>query len=271
VENRLCLQSTKHDAVYLRRVNSTRNFYIILVTFKLLPSFYDWAVRFGIFILPKAEGQIQLPDVRTLLMATLPFAIFIPFLINKKTRNLNLLLWAFAGAAWGLPQVWIFSFSGVFTFFSDRFRNSSDWCKNKWTKVFIGIYIFGSIFLFANFFLRNYHEGTRFYEQNVIDVVNYVKENSKPGDKKFLSWIWWDNIYALTEDLPATDPWFRSFHCIREFPEFQEKKVTDLKDSKPKLILLQDYVDSGLASYKPQKVYDYVIDKLWIEKRKLMA
>ena len=263
------VQSTKWKTDSVSKVQSMMRFIygglivlgiftLLLVTFKLLPSFYDWAVRFGIFILPKAEGQIQLPDVRTLLMATLPFAIFIPFLINKKTRNLNLLLWAFAGALGAYPRFEYFHFQASLPFLAIASGIVLTGVKNKWTKVFIGIYIFGSIFLFANFFLRNYHEGTRFYEQNVIDVVNYVKENSKPGDKIFVM-NWWDNIYALTEDLPATDPWVPQLSWYQGISGIQEKEVTDLKDSKPKLILLQDYVDSGLASYKPQKVYDYVM------------
>jgi len=43
-----------------------------------------------------------------------------------------------------------------------------------------------------------------------------------------------------------------------EISGIQEKMVTDLKVSKPKLILLNPYSESGLSAYVPQKVYDYV-------------
>jgi hypothetical protein len=35
--------------------------------------------------------------------------------------------------------------------------------------------------------------------------------------------------------------------------------VKDLESSKPKLIILYPYSDSGLSAYIPQKVYDYVM------------
>jgi len=69
---------------------------------------------------------------------------------------------------------------------------------------------------------------------------------------------WWDNIYALSNTIPATDPWVPQLSWYQESSGIQEKEVTDLEKSKPKLILLHDYTDSGLAAYVPEKVYDYV-------------
>jgi len=78
---------------------------------------------------------------------------------------------------------------------------------------------------------------------------------------------WWDNIYALTGTLPATDPWVPQLSWYQDIPGIQEKEVLDLTKSKPKLIILQDYVDSGLASYIPQKLYTYVMSNYHLKEK----
>jgi hypothetical protein len=69
---------------------------------------------------------------------------------------------------------------------------------------------------------------------------------------------WWDNVYALSDRLPAINPWVPQLSWYTEIPGIQDKMVTDLKLSKPKLIILFPYSESGLSAYIPQKVYDYV-------------
>ena len=69
---------------------------------------------------------------------------------------------------------------------------------------------------------------------------------------------WWDSIYPLTGALPAITPWIPQLSWYQEIPGIQDKEVETLKASKPKLILLLDYSGTGLSSYKPQKVLDFV-------------
>ena len=234
----------------------------------VLPNFFEWAIHFGIFILPKSQGQIQLPDIKNLLVSLLPFAIFVLYIIKNKTKSFNLILWTLAGMAGAYPRFEFFHFQPALPFlaiasgllFTDIDK------KNKLVKVFITLYILGSIYLFANFFIRNWNEGTRFYEQDVVDVAAYVKNNTHEGDRIFVM-NWWDNIYALTNTLPATDPWVPQLAWYQDLPGIQDKEVKDLANSKPKLILLYDYSESGLASYKPQKVYDYVVNNYKLKEK----
>ena len=113
------------------------------------------------------------------------------------------------------------------------------------------------MFLLFNYFIRNWEEGTRFYEQDVLDVVSYVKSNTRPGERIFVL-NWWDNIYALTNTLPATDPWIPQLSWYQTQPGIQSKEVSDIEKNKPKLIIMQDYSDSGLSSYKPIYLYNYI-------------
>ena len=69
---------------------------------------------------------------------------------------------------------------------------------------------------------------------------------------------WWDNIYPLTDTLPAGDPWVPQLSWYMEIPGIQENMVKSLTISKPKFILLNPYSETGLSAYIPQKVYGYV-------------
>jgi hypothetical protein len=235
-------------------------FILVIWIFGAWPYFYQWAIYFGIFVLPKASGQIQLPDLKNLVVAAFPFVIFVPLILKTKTKNINLLVWSTAGVLGAYPRFEYFHFQpGIpFLAIASSIVLISLINKDRLTKIFIVSYIVGSLYLFTIFFMRNWGEGTRFFEADVSDVVNYVKGNSKPGDKIFVM-NWWDNIYPLTGTLPATDPWVPQLSWYQELSGIQEKEIIDLGVSKPKLILVQDYSETGLASYKPKKVYDYIV------------
>lgn len=227
--------------------------------FKVLPDFFYWAIKYGIFILPRSSGQIQFPDLRTLLVAVLPFAIIVPFYLKKKSKSLNLVLWGFAGILGAYPRFEFFHFQPSIPFLAIASALAfSEFKKDKgFIKTFLTLYLIGSIFLFSNFLLRDWGEGVRFFETNVQDIVSYVKANTKPDEKIFVM-NWWDSIYALSGTLPAVRPWVPQLPWYQDLPGIQEKEVADLMNAKPKMILLNSYTDAGLSGYIPKKVFDYV-------------
>lgn len=235
-------------------------FILIMWGIGVLPSFYNWAIKFGIFILPKAQGQVQLPDLKNLVISVFPFLIFTSLIIRTGKRNLNLLIWTIAGTLGAYPRFEYFHFQPAIPFLAIATGIVfSDIKKFKGIlKIFIILYILGSLYLFAGFFMRNFGEGVRFYEKDVQDIVSYVILNTKPTDKIFVM-NWWDNIYSLSDRFPAVDPWVPQLSWYMEIPGIQEKMVSNLELSKPKMILLNEYSESGLSAYIPKKVYDYVI------------
>lgn len=242
-------------------------FILLLFTFNLIPSFYTWAVNFGIFILPRAQGQIQLPDLKNLIVASFPFAVFIPFLLIKKNRNINLLMWVIAGVMGTYPRFEYFHFQPALPFLTIALGIVIAGVKqNKLLKIFLTFYALGSVYLFANYFMRNWDEGVRFYESDVQNLASYVKRNTNPGETIFVM-NWWDNIYPLTGTIPATDPWVPQLSWYQNISGVQEKEVEDLSVSKPKLILLQDYSEIGLASYRPQKLLDFIWSHYYLKEK----
>jgi hypothetical protein len=243
-------------------------FILIIWAFGILPSFVNWAINFGIFVLPKASGQVQLPDLKALIVTIFPFLIFIPIIWKDFKKNINLLIWSIAGGLGAYPRFEYFHIQPAIPFLAlaiGIFFSEKLW-KIKLIKVFLVFYILGSLYLFGGFFMRNWGEGTRFYEQDVQDVVAYVDSNTKPTDKIFVM-NWWDSVYSLSNRLPAVDPWIPQLSWYTEIPGIQDKMIVDLKSVKPKLIILYPYSDSGLSAYIPQKIYDYVIQNYKLKEK----
>jgi len=226
----------------------------------LLPGFYHWAIEFGIFVLPRATGQIQPPSLKSLMVVGFVFSVFIFQLVRYKKIKQNLIPWAFAGILGAYPRFEYFHLQPAVPYlammvglvFSDFNR------LDKYLKIGFALYLVGIIYLMANFFVRNFNEGIRFYDQDVKDVVSYVKTNTTPGEKIFVL-NWWDNLYPLTGTIPAVTLLVPQLSWYQNLEGIQEKEVSDLALSKPRIILFQDYTESGLSSYRPEKLYGYII------------
>lgn len=257
--------------IHDRRIaNSVKNFtlgvFAVLLPFTIclllsgtLSSFYEWAFKFGVVTLPNSVGQIELPDLKSLAIASFPFTVFIPWIFMRDKKSPGLILWALAGAAGAYPRFEYFHFQPAIPFLAMASAEvfAGAWHKRDLIKAFIPIYVIGSLYLLSGFFVRNWNEGTRFYEPNVKQVTEYVKYNSTPEDKIFVM-NWWDSIYALSDRLPATDPLVPQLAWYQDLPGIQEKEVSDLSQNKPKLIILNEYSATGLGAYIPQEVYNYV-------------
>jgi hypothetical protein len=267
------LQSVKHKVQSVGRLilgafMVSVAFLLLLLAFHLLPSFWNWAIGFGIFELPRAVGQIQLPDLKVLMVAVFPFLIFIPLLLKTGKKYLYLLVWAIAGSLGAYPRFELFHFQAAIPFLAIAsalvFAGKKNW--SKFIKTGILIYIIGTVYLFAGFFMRNFKEGTRFYEKDVASVVSFVKYNTSPGDAIFVL-NWWDNIYALTSTIPSTNPWVPQLSWYTEVPGIQEKMVEGLKANPPKFIILSPYSEIGLSAYTPEKVYEFVTENYKVSQR----
>jgi hypothetical protein len=234
----------------------------------VLPSFYQWAINFGIFVLPKASGQVQLPDLKNLLVSAFPFLIFIPLILKTKVKNLNLLLWAVAGSLGAYPRFEYFHFQPAIPFLAFAFGLLLSGVKRfgRLIVIFMAFYLLGCTYLFGQFLIRNWKEGTRFYEQDVQDVAVYIKANVKTNSKIFVM-NWWDSLYALTDTLPAVNPWVPQLSWYQEIPGVQDKEVADLQNPNPKMIIQEPYSELGLSSYIPQKVYSYILENYKIKEK----
>jgi hypothetical protein len=245
----------------------------VLTITGLLPHFLKWAVGFGIFILPKAQGQVQLPDLKGLIRASFPYFLLLPLFYVKnnklKSESLNLLLWITAGSMGAYPRFELFHFQPALPFLAIgsailvfRFLKF----KYIYHRIFIAIYLLGSLYLFATFFVRNWKEGTRFYEPDVQRVSRYINEHTSPHHTIFVM-NWWDNVYAFSDRLPGIRPLVPQLSWYQELPGIQDGEVESLDKNKPELVVLYPYTPAGLSAYIPQKVYDYILENYSLEEQ----
>ena len=88
-------------------------FVLLLLSFGILDNFYFWAIKFGIFYLPHATGQIVLPTIRQLVVALFPFSISI--------FSPTLLPWIISGAIGVYPRWELFHFQPALPFLAITF------------------------------------------------------------------------------------------------------------------------------------------------------
>ena len=78
---------------------------LIFGVFKFLPNFFFWAIKFGVFYLPKTKGQIHLPEVRELLVSFIPFLFLLLYIYkSKKKTNWSLIMWTVFGILGAYPR-----------------------------------------------------------------------------------------------------------------------------------------------------------------------
>ncbi len=236
----------------------------------IIPKFFEWTIKFGALTLPGLKGQINLPSLRNLVLISFLFTPFVFGLLSlfqkgkkilKTNEILTLFFWSLAGIAGMYPRFEYFHLQPALPYIAFICGIIISKRKNlgKYLNMCFNVYIVFLVLLFANYFMRNYGEGTRFYEKSVLEVANEVKKNANPNDK-LLVLNYWDSVYALTETIPASLPLIPNLEWYLSLPHVQEETVNDLKVSKPLLIVINPYTKDGLSSYKPTTIYNYVLE-----------
>uniref|UniRef100_A0A7C4TJA2 Glycosyltransferase RgtA/B/C/D-like domain-containing protein n=1 Tax=candidate division WWE3 bacterium TaxID=2053526 RepID=A0A7C4TJA2_UNCKA len=217
--------------------------------------FIRWAFEFGVWQLPRAQGQIHLPGLRQLLLSLLPFAILSPLIFEKGRKNLNLVAWAFFGLLGVYPRFELFHFQPALPFLAmgagivlARFTGK------KSVLVLLGLGYLVLVYVLVG---KLWMKGTRFFEPEVLEVASYIKKNTDPGEEIYVINAW-DSLYALSDTVPAIRPWIPHLSWYMELPGVQDEIVSDLTKNHPKLIVQGEYEETGLGAYKPAKVTEFI-------------
>ena len=227
-----------------------------------LKDFYYWTFEFGIGILPKAQGQINLPTLRQLAISFFPFSIlaFLPF-VQKRKESIQLSTWAIAGTLGAFPRWELFHFQPALPFLAivGGLVLSQINKLKPIIKVLLVGYVVLSIFLVSKFYSREWGRETRFFESGVKQIVAYIEENTEQNDKIYVLNAW-DSVYAWSDTLPAVRPWVPHLPWYMKIPGIQEDIVSGLDIVRPKLIVQGEYSETGLGSYKPELIDEFIKD-----------
>lgn len=213
-------------------------FIALLFTFGIADDFYNWAIKFGIFYLPNASGQVLFPTIKSFIFAALPFAAVM--------LDLSLLPWVIAGLLGVYPRWELFHFQPALPFLAIAISNTIFSKNNVLFKILIAIFI--SIYILIGI-SRSIGNTTRFYEMDVQTVVSAVNKDS--GNVKTIYVAnYWDNIYALTGNVPATKPLIPYIPWYLNYEGNRELIIRGLKTNMPERIIIGKRDDNFTEFYE---------------------
>lgn len=240
---------------------------LIISYLGILPDYIYWAYEFGVGILPQSVGQVNLPGLKQLVTVLLPFSALAILLIYKKSKeNWQLLIWSLFGLMGTLPRWELFHFQPALPYLAIAIAISLiNFQKVKPTiKYLIVVYIIVVTLLIGRFTIRQWGGGDRFFEPEILDLANFIKDDIGQGEKIFILNAW-DSVYVLSNTLPAVRPWVPHLPWYMGLPGIQEEIVKDLEISVPKMIVQGEYLQTGLGSYRPEIINDFIYDNYQIK------
>ncbi len=233
---------------------------LIIWALGILPDFIYWAFEFGVGILPRASGQINFPALRQLAISFLAFGVFafLPF-VQKKKGTLTLFAWGLFGVLGAFPRFELFHFQPALPFLAISGGLVFSQIK-KLKQVFtflLFVYLMLMVILISRSYTRQWGKGDRFFEPEVLEIASYIDKNVENNGKIYVLNAW-DNIYALSNTLPAVRPWIPHLSWYIERPGIQEEMLKNLSENLPEIIIQGEYVETGLGSYKPRLINEFI-------------
>ena len=210
----------------------------LLFTFGIADDFYNWAIKFGIFYLPSASGQVLFPTIKSFIFAALPFIFVI--------LDLSLLPWILAGLLGVYPRWELFHFQPALPFLAVIISNTIFSKNNVLFKILIAIFI--SIYILMGI-SRSVGNTTRFYDTDVQTVVSAVNKDSEIVKTIYVA-NYWDNIYALTGKVPATKPLIPYIPWYLNYEGDRESIIKGLKTNIPERIIIGERDDNFTEFYE---------------------
>lgn len=203
-------------------------FLLILSLLGILDDYYDWAIKFGILYLPHAVGQISFPELKQFV-----FAIS-PFLVAVLSTEYIVLSFMIVGAFGTYPRWELFHLQPALPFLAIVISVFMFSKKSKIIKVFVCTLLIG--FMFIGIY-RNLGNNTRFFESDVLNVSSKVLELKY---KNIYVVNYWDNVYSLTNTIPATKPLIPYIPWYLNYQNNKETILIDLKVKVPEVIIIGD-------------------------------
>lgn len=240
---------------------------LIMYLIGVLPYFAHWAIEFGVLYLPKASGQVDLPSLRQLLSAMIPFAPLILVVLFTKQRDLSRLLMWSAFAALGVYPRWeLFHFQPSLPFLAIGTVLSVEYFFGKrlttYRRPVIGFSLLLTLFVTGRMITRAIGDETRFFEGPIQKIVEGIKQTTSEGDKIYVI-NYWDSIYALSDREPAVKPLIPYIPWYLDYDNLGEYIGLEIRTNLPEIIVKGDYND-GLSRYKNQFL-ETTIEKHYIE------
>jgi len=225
----------------------------------IFPNFFFWAVKFGIGILPTASGQILFPTIKQMLVAVFPIALLFLARLRLHKPSTTLLLWGVFGALGVYPRWDLFHFQPGLPFLAIGLALTLlSFPKIKAVEKSVLLIVLALfLIVIARQTERTWGQGDRFFEPQILQTSAYIKNNTSK-DNKIYVFNTWDDIYVLSDTLPATRPWTPGLGWYVGLAGMQEKMTAQLAESRPRYIVIGQYDDTNSWVYKPDLIMDFI-------------
>lgn len=231
-------------------------FIVILVTFGIQKDYFHWSIAFGVGILPKINAKIS--SIKVLVTSLVPFLVLIPLLFFKsKKKIIGIFLWSVAGMMGTIPRFELFHFQPALPFIALGYSILvSETIQSKGKKSFLFIPLL-TLVLVSRGIYRKINIPDRFTEPNDQKIVASVKNLTTPGQAVFVT-NYWDNLYPLTNTLPAIKPFIPQLSQYVNQPGIEDTLVTNLAQVKPNVVIRGEYNTPGSEAYRFEKINHFI-------------
>lgn len=203
-------------------------FILYLIANNLISDYYNWAIKFGIFYLPNTVGQVSFPSLKQFVFGISPF-LLLPF-----TNHYLLITFALVGAFGVYPRWELFHFQPALPFLAITISSALLSKKSKLIKYIVLVF---TVLFLAVGLKRQFGNNTRFYEPEVVRITQEIRKVNT-GEIYIINY--WDNIYALTNTVPATKPLIPYIPWYLEYAENKKMIINDLKLKIPERLVVND-------------------------------
>lgn len=203
-------------------------FFLTLLLFGLQNDYFNWTILFGVGTLPGLAAKT--PSSGVLFSALVPLLIFIPLARSKNKYLSGLLAWSVAAAMGILPRFELFHFQPALPFLALAFALSLTKPRRLTYLV-----ILATLLLVSRWLIKNIFQPIRFYEAHDQETVRLVDTLTTDNELIFVT-NYWDNLYPLTNTLPATRPFIPQLTQYIT-PSFDQSLATDLLVNQPRVVV----------------------------------
>jgi len=174
---------------------------------------------------------MKLPTIKSLILV---IVLVIPGIMGLVKKEWKMSLWVLAGVAGVWPRWELFHFQPGLPFIA----LGVNYLPKKW-KTISSLLI---LIILGISIGRGINKPDRFVEPQILQVSQYINQHTTATDTIFV-WNTWDNIYALSNRLPATRPWIPQLPWYLNQPGILDKMQNDLITNQPKIIVVTESPD----------------------------
>lgn len=228
-----------------------------------LYDFLFWAFKFPFFVLPRMPGHRQLPNLRQLVLTLIPFLPLV-FLLNKKASKYWLpLAWFLTAFLFIFPRWGLFHLQPALAFFSILMgKVLIDWTRSlskKTNFLLLAAIIFVTPFFQVRFYKEWWQRSIRFFEPQVYNLAQWLKENTKE-DEAIFNLNAPDQLYFLAKREPVK-PWAANYAWYYEAGNLKERVLGVLQEKPPTWIIYQPPGGGGefaAGTYQPKLIREWI-------------